>query len=112
MPKTEIGARVGAILKADSIRVHLFGYGKYAGEEVPPSYAGGFNLGLPNPKIVLDDGRVVFGCECWWGGEKSMKKAIGNRMVVWVDINKHREEAAGIESTRKELESVLKHKRE
>lgn len=22
--------------------------------------------GKPNPKIILDDGLVIWGCECWW----------------------------------------------
>lgn len=22
--------------------------------------------GIPNPKIVCDDGTVLWGCECWW----------------------------------------------
>lgn len=79
----EIGDRVGAIQKADKETVYLYGYGKYAGREVPPEEVG---LPVPNPKIELDNGGVVFGCECWWGPEKKIKNAIGGRSVVLVDI--------------------------
>ncbi len=26
-----------------------------------------------NPKILLDSGDVVWGCECWWGPEAEVK---------------------------------------
>lgn len=26
-----------------------------------------------NPKIRLDDGREVWGCECWWGSAEDFK---------------------------------------
>lgn len=31
---------------------------------------------LCNPKILLDDGRTVWGFECWWGPEDKTKKRI------------------------------------
>jgi hypothetical protein len=91
----KIGDRVGAILSADSKEVRLLGYGKYAGSEIPPK---GITLmgvplaefGIENPKILLDDGKVVWGCECWWGPEDKVKNTIGKRRVVMVDIEKER----------------------
>lgn len=89
----EEGSRVGAIRDANSEIVNLFGYGVYSGEEIPPD-----NIMSPfglykelkerlkektptNPKIVLDSGEIVWGCECWWGPEEKIKAAIGDRKV-------------------------------
>ena len=86
----EINARVGAVLKADKTTIHFFGYGKYTGDEIPPEEVRGFNIGVPNPKIELDNGKTVFGCECWWGSVDEIKKMIGNRKVIDVDIDEMR----------------------
>ena len=72
---TEVGARVGAIQSADELEVRLYGYGVYDGDKEHP------DLGFPNPRITLDDGRIVWGCECWWGPEEKVKKLIGKRAV-------------------------------
>jgi hypothetical protein len=83
----ETGDRVGAISHADDTTVYLFGYGTYQGDEIPPKGTiGAFGLdmgelGRKNPKILLDNGKVVWGCQCWWGPEEKVKKAIGNRKV-------------------------------
>lgn len=79
----KIGERVGAIQKADKEKVWLYGYGVYAGDEIPPS---GFahDVGIPNPKIQLDSGGVVWGQECWWGDEEAVKKMIGGREIIMV----------------------------
>lgn len=72
----KIGTRVGAILKSDDEGVHLLGYGVYDGDIEHPEF------GFPNPRITLDDGRIVWGCECWWGPEDKVKESIGNRKVI------------------------------
>jgi hypothetical protein len=92
---TKIRDRVGAILRADQERVELIGYGVYAGDEVPHEGVAGMGAMLremnrPNPKILLDSGKDVFGCECWWGSEEKVKKMIGERKVVEVDIDEVR----------------------
>jgi hypothetical protein len=89
MPKWELGARIGAIQKADAETVYLFGYGAYQGEEVPPDdVLGPFGrpglFGIQNPKLLMDDGTVVWGCESWWGGEQAVAGKIGERKVVIV----------------------------
>ena len=66
--------RVGALVGAKDGIVEFLGYGVYEGDFVPPKEAGGFNLGIPNPRIKLDNGDIVYGCECWWGGEKEFKE--------------------------------------
>lgn len=82
-----VGTRVGAIQKSDKEAVYLYGFGVYAGREVPPENRG---FRIPNPKIELDNGKVVFGCECYWGPEEGVKKMIDGRRVVEVDINEVR----------------------
>ena len=80
---TQKGARVGAIQSADKDTVNFYGYGVYVGDEIPPD---GFchDVGIPNPKIQLDDGGIVWGQECWWGPEEQVKKQIGDRKIITV----------------------------
>jgi hypothetical protein len=94
MAFVEIGDRVFAVESADNKEVRLLGFGVYVGDEVPPAPFGILSMGATtweefdelvakddlvpvdlrpfrktNPKIQLDDGRVVWGYECWWGRE-------------------------------------------
>ena len=89
-----IGMRVGAVASQEKGTTLLFGYGTYQGEEVPPN-EGGISvtallheLGHSNPKIVLDNGDIVWGCECWWGPEDVVKASIqrDNDLVVELSI--------------------------
>lgn len=94
----QLGDRVGAIESADDETVRLYGYGVYLGEEVPPAgiQLWGLDLcelGHRNPKIQLDGGKVVWGCECWWGSEAKIKQSIGKRKVICVDIDESRNRA-------------------
>lgn len=78
---TPEGSRVGAIRSEDPDgTVNFFGYGVYVGRAPCPHLPGG----VPNPKIELDDGGVVWGCESWWGPEAQIKERIGGRKVVIV----------------------------
>jgi hypothetical protein len=86
MPRV-IGERVGAMQRADPSTVYLFGYGVYDGDHQPPDE---FGVPFPNPRITLDNGKVVWGCECWWGSEERIKQEIGARTVVEVDPEEHR----------------------
>lgn len=88
----KIGSRVGAIRDANKNVVNLYGYGVYVGNEVPPKGVSIFGIelneiGRRNPKIVLDSGEIIWGCQCWWGSEESVKRAIGNRKVNIVSIS-------------------------
>jgi hypothetical protein len=76
-----IGDRVGAILEADKETVHLLGYGVYEGEHLLPDCT------IKNPKILLDDGNVVWGYQCWWAAEDKVRERIGNRTVVAATLN-------------------------
>ena len=79
----EIGARVGAVQSADNTTVKLYGYGVYEGEEIPPKEVNEFyaEVGITNPKMTMDNGNVIWGCQCWWGPEKRIKEMIGDRKV-------------------------------
>jgi hypothetical protein len=86
-------------------QVRLLGYGVYEGDVVPDRPLGMFgdfdtweavakfmaedgsraadgsewtaeNVGMPNPKIVLDSGVIVWGAECWWGPEAQVKSKV------------------------------------
>lgn len=87
-----------AIRNADETHAYIFGVGKYEGDEVPPADTGGFGRllhesGIPNPKLVLDNGDVVWGCECWWGPEDASRDRLGDREIVHVSIADYRAEA-------------------
>jgi hypothetical protein len=72
-----VGERIGAILgTSDNKVVKFLGYGIYEGEEMPPADIGGYNFGLPNPKLKLDSGEITWGCECWWGSEKGIREKL------------------------------------
>lgn len=90
--------RVVAIMSATEDKVFSFGEGEYVGDEVPPSDGAGVlgilsQMNVPNPKIVLDSGKVVWGCECWWGTPERMVDIFEGREVVVVDIDTERSKA-------------------
>jgi hypothetical protein len=76
--------------------MYLFGFGVYDGDKIPPPELGvrffGMTMDHPNPQITLDNGKLVFGCECWWGSEEEIKKQCVGRKVVEVDIELCRKE--------------------
>ncbi len=76
----------------DTDKCRAYKYGVYAGEEIPPD---GFlhDIGTKNPKIVLDSGDVVWGYQCWWGDENTVKKQLGDRQVIIVDLDGEPKEA-------------------
>ncbi|MEW6096234.1 MAG: hypothetical protein AB1567_06885 [bacterium] len=77
---TKVSDRVGCIWGTnENGDVEFLGYGTYVGDEVPIGSVGLFGeicqeQKILNPKIVLDSGKVVWGCECWWGKRKPNKK--------------------------------------
>jgi hypothetical protein len=84
-----IGIRVGAILSMDDETCNHLGYGTYDGDEIP-IINGMEVLSRPNPKITLDSGKVVWGCECWWGPEDKIKEQVEGKEIVEVDIDEAR----------------------
>jgi len=88
------GYRVIALLNAKNGVVKSFGAGVYAGDFPVSKEAGGFNFGQPNPRIDLDNGKTVWGCECWWGDEAEVKQRFPEDKWKWetVDIDEIRKE--------------------
>lgn len=90
------GDRVGAILSGGQDGYEFLGYGVYVGDEVPQEAVGLMaeglqELGIGNPKIKLDSGQVVYGCECWWGPEDQIKRTLEGKNVIDVSIDDVRE---------------------
>jgi hypothetical protein len=105
----QVGDRVVAVRDADDLQVRIFGTGKYEGDFLPPFWPFGmpeeefktmFNemkasgelkddaepKKMPNPRIRLDNGKVIWGAQCWWGPEEAIKTAIGDREVIDVPV--------------------------
>lgn len=83
----EIGDRVFALLGAnpDEGLILILGGGTYGGCEVPPPNVRGA-FGVPVhyldeeiPKITLDSGDVVWGCEVYWGPEVEISSEVARR---------------------------------
>ena len=107
MRKHVKGDRVGAIFGAKNGVCEFLGYGTYEGEAIPKE-AGGFMAEAirennnTNPKIKLDNGKIVYGCECWWGSEEAIKEKLkAFTKIINVDIEKIREEHKEEENRRK-----------
>jgi hypothetical protein len=101
----QYGSRVGVLLSANEYQVELIGYGVYEGPqpiplegpERPAGFVGmcaresvQFTPDKPhlNPRIRLDSGSIVWGCESWWASEEYVKKICASgREVIHVDIN-------------------------
>jgi hypothetical protein len=91
--KHQPGERAGAILGTrDDGSIDFLGYGVYEGDFVPDDGPVGPFVDLlreekiPNPRLRLDDGNVVYGIECWWGTEEAIKKRLEERIVNIVSI--------------------------
>ena len=115
--KVKRGERVFAVLSATPEEVILLGFGVYVGDESSPAPMGFVRavFGVTtweefdrvvaedtgretnpaarptHPKIVLDDGQVVWGPECWWGPEASYPKFRGERAEKRVAIAAERQ---------------------
>lgn len=96
----KVGDRVGAISHTEGKIIYLFGYGIYEGNKVPEDSRVGMlgisfkDIGKNNPCIKLDNGKIVWGCECWWGSEEDIKKQVAkHKKAITIDIEQKRNEA-------------------
>ena len=39
-----------------------------------------------NPRLKLDNGEVVWGCECWWGSEAKIKDMVEKWVAAGLTI--------------------------
>jgi hypothetical protein len=90
------GDRVGAVKSFDHGTLKVFGFGEYVGEEVPPEEGIGYSKFLyegqqKDHKILLDDGHVIYGSECWLFDELEVRKSMKEYdHVEYVDIDELR----------------------
>ena len=99
----KVGDRVGAICGSAgaSDAVEVFGYGVYEGRFPYSEEPSGAlqemvaQEGLPNPRILLDGGERVWGCECWWGPEDEIRGRLSGRTVVLITPSAARARARG-----------------
>lgn len=86
-------------------KIEFLGYGVYLGEEIPPKDVAGYNpphlAHMLNPKIQLDNGDVVWGCECYWDGEEEFKRLLA-RAVEVKTVSIHDLRKRSLENTNKE----------
>jgi hypothetical protein len=68
--------------------IRLFGFGVYDGDFIPAEDVRFLGMGVPfeNPRITLDSGDVVWGCECWWGKESDFERLQHGRAIEHVSI--------------------------
>lgn len=88
------GARIGAVISSssDTKTVEFAGYGVYVGDEIPPK--GIIFMGMDlhemervNPRMDLDNGHTIWGCQCWWGAEETIKKQLEEYKEAGYTIN-------------------------
>ena len=96
--------RVAALSHTDKEKkeIYFFGYGEYVGDFVPGEEVAGDlgkqtrNSSFKNPKIILDSGQVIWGCECWWSDEDIIKQQFSKMesegwKIINLDIEEERE---------------------
>lgn len=96
-----IGDRVGAVRHTDQDgRMHVFGYGVLESAAIVGREAGGSDSALARfegtlvPRIILDDGRIVWGTECHLAREDELRVfAEETGRVVPCDIDELRVKA-------------------
>lgn len=108
--RVKVGDRVGAILFREGNNIHLIGYGVYDGEQKCPIYPFGITkaqyraailnafpditeaelenkMVYKNPRITLDNDKgTVFGMECWWGDEATIKSLCSREGMTVIDV--------------------------
>ena len=107
-----IGSRVGAIAGKNEDKVDFFGFGVYEGDfkiENDDVYMMGIqmsSLDVENPKIKLDNGDIVYGCECWWGPEDQIKQVLDGMEINNITVSDYRKRAKEVskESTEESTE--------
>lgn len=96
------GDRVGAIIGSnDDGSVDYLGIGTYLGWKKPSEFpeedrpVGFFGDEITkqdyeNAVIKLDDGNIVWGCECWWGGIEAMNKSLEGKKLIQINMREYR----------------------
>lgn len=94
MKDIAVGTRVGAFESSHDGAMREFGLGTYEGDvQVPEELGYG---GIVVPKIKLDNGDIIYGCECYWGPEESFleyRAKLDPQNITLVTIAEYRQEA-------------------
>lgn len=80
--------------------IDIFGSGTYIGDKIPEEAVGMLaeicrKAKKDNPCIELDNGKIVYGCECWWGKESIVKERLKGKVFNVIDIDEVRESFSG-----------------
>lgn len=84
----EPGERVLALRNATATEVFVFGEGTYLGElTIPPGTPTPIGVTteantFKNVCIQLDDGALVWGCQCWWGPVEMTRQKFAGRTLI------------------------------
>lgn len=81
----EKNEKVFAVRNATDKLVYIYGVGTYLGDMDSPK-------GIPNPCIKLDDGKTIWGYQCWWGPMSRYEEFIQGRKVLTVPLEDDYEE--------------------
>ena len=96
-----VGSRIFAISYADAVEVRLYGFGVRLPDALPIDAVGElaqYSRDKPNPCLKLDNGDILYGCECHWDLEAWWDKFLMGRKVVDASIVVDRALVRGIVS--------------
>lgn len=97
MALPRVGDRLGVLCHITKSTVYSLGGGTYLGNEVPPPDIRCCGLspsssGITMPKILLDQGGIVWGCEVYWAHESVIRWYSGNLHHVFVRLDDLRQQ--------------------
>jgi len=96
-----VGSRIFAISYADAKEVRLYGFGVRLPDALPLDAVGElaeYSRDKLNPCLKLDNGDILYGCECHWDIEIWWDKFLMGRKVVDASIVVDRALVRGIVS--------------
>lgn len=88
MGTMQVGDRVMCISHEDAQAIHVYGSGVYEGEHPIGAEARGplasmlRAQGGSNPRIKLDNGQTIWGCECWFGPIAEVAERLGGAQAA------------------------------
>lgn len=95
----KLGDKVFAVSHGDNDNIYFLGFGVYESDEIPSEDTLGMMASLlrmreqKNPKLVLDNGESVWGCECYWGPTDQFRSFANMRKIVPSTVADYREQA-------------------
>ncbi len=93
------GDKIFAVTHGDDDNIYFLGFGVFEGEEIPEEGTVGMMASLlrmreqKNPKLVLDNGDSIWGCECYWGPADQFRSFANMRKIISTNVAEYREAA-------------------